>query len=208
MIALIADIHGDLDRLQGVIEAAKERGISRFWCLGDIIGTGGSSVECWRLVQRICEQVIAGNHDMAAAGNCEITRFIDEQQIQAINEAQNYLIGDEQFTQLRPEQVAYMYDYPVRLVHGMPGDPAFGWLAGAGEAYFAFQRCDEPLILCGHTHRPAWCRGADFQRAAAGDEVSMSPGQIIVNPGAVAFGQWAILHLAHGVPQRVEFCSL
>jgi predicted phosphodiesterase len=207
VIALISDIHGHLDRLQRVLEEIDARGISRIWCLGDIIGVGGQSRACWQLVRERCEVVIAGNHDLGVSGRARIESF-PEWAVGAINESANYLLGDEEFCNLPAQRVVYCYDQPVRVVHGAPGDPVWGFIDGAGDAYFAFQRVDEKLIVHGHTHKQAWCQGANFHSSPPAGEIVQIDRQTIINPGAVMRGDWAILHLGGGAPSRAEFCHV
>lgn len=74
-IAVISDVHGNLQALEAVLEDIAARGISRFWCLGDTAGYGANPVECLRLVREHCELVLAGNHDLAVVGDESLTNF-------------------------------------------------------------------------------------------------------------------------------------
>ena len=65
-IALISDIHGNLEALRLVLDDIKERGVERSVCLGDIIGYGPNPCECLDLIMDHCEWALMGNHDFAA----------------------------------------------------------------------------------------------------------------------------------------------
>ncbi len=65
-LAIISDIHGNLDALEVVLEDIKSKGITRICCLGDIIGYGPNPCECLDLVMNHCEFSLMGNHDFAA----------------------------------------------------------------------------------------------------------------------------------------------
>lgn len=63
--AIISDIHSNLEALREVLDDIASRGISRIVCLGDVVGYGPNPVECWRMVDEVCELIIKGNHDQA-----------------------------------------------------------------------------------------------------------------------------------------------
>ena len=66
-IALISDIHGNMDALE-VVLADIDRQIDtakgdQIWCLGDIIGYGPDPVACVDTVAARCKWALMGNHD-------------------------------------------------------------------------------------------------------------------------------------------------
>ena len=62
-IAIISDIHGNLEALKSVLDDIKGRNINRIFCLGDIIAKGTHQQECVDLVKENCEVIIRGNCD-------------------------------------------------------------------------------------------------------------------------------------------------
>jgi len=60
-IAVIADIHGNLEALKEVLKDIKLKGIKEIYCLGDIIGKGYHSKECIDLVLENCSVLLKGN---------------------------------------------------------------------------------------------------------------------------------------------------
>lgn len=64
-IAVISDIHGNLEALRTVLDDIDSRGIERIVCLGDNIGYGPNPRECLDLVISRCEWSLMGNHDYA-----------------------------------------------------------------------------------------------------------------------------------------------
>ena len=63
-VAIVADIHANLEALNVVLEHAASKGIQRLVCLGDIIGYGPNPRECLQLLFR-SEVAIMGNHEEA-----------------------------------------------------------------------------------------------------------------------------------------------
>lgn len=62
-IAIISDIHGNLEALKSTLEDIKKRKVDQIMCLGDIIAKGVHPQECINLVKENCQVVLAGNCD-------------------------------------------------------------------------------------------------------------------------------------------------
>ena len=66
MIAILSDVHANLEALQAVHEDIKARGVKRVFFLGDMIGYGPNPVECLGLIHKHkFEFCLLGNHDRA-----------------------------------------------------------------------------------------------------------------------------------------------
>lgn len=62
-IAIISDIHGNLEALRAVLKDIKHHQIDEIYCLGDLIGKGVHSKECFELVKKNCSIIIRGNSE-------------------------------------------------------------------------------------------------------------------------------------------------
>lgn len=67
-IAIISDIHGNLEALKTVLNDIKERNINHVFCLGDVVLKGANQEECLRLVKECCEVIIKGNCEALLSG--------------------------------------------------------------------------------------------------------------------------------------------
>ncbi len=73
-IAIISDIHGNLEALKTTLDDIRVRSVDETYCLGDIIHKGVHTRECIELVRESCSVVLQGNaddyytqeHDMAS----------------------------------------------------------------------------------------------------------------------------------------------
>ena len=74
-IAILSDVHANLEALSAVLEHARRQRAERFVCLGDVVGYGADPVACLELVLETCSVTVAGNHDLAAAGQLSVRRF-------------------------------------------------------------------------------------------------------------------------------------
>jgi predicted phosphodiesterase len=65
MIAILSDIHGNLEALQAVLQDARNHGVQTCYCLGDVVGYGPNPCECIDLALAF-DVTILGNHDQGA----------------------------------------------------------------------------------------------------------------------------------------------
>lgn len=64
-IAIISDIHGNLEALEAVLKDIAFRKCDKVYCLGDIIGYGPNPNECLDIVKTL-DGCVLGNHDYGA----------------------------------------------------------------------------------------------------------------------------------------------
>ena len=63
-VAVLSDIHGNLEALEAVLEALDRRRVDKLVCVGDLIGYNASPDECVEALRRRDAVAIAGNHDL------------------------------------------------------------------------------------------------------------------------------------------------
>ena len=74
-IAVIADIHANLEALQAVLERIHRLKVDEIVCLGDIVGYNANPNECVDIVRKEKILSVLGNHDACASGLEEPYRF-------------------------------------------------------------------------------------------------------------------------------------
>ncbi|HTP26821.1 MAG TPA: metallophosphoesterase family protein [Anaeromyxobacteraceae bacterium] len=70
-IAILSDIHANLEALQEVEASLARLGADRVVCLGDVVGYGASPNACCTRVRHLCSIAILGNHDAAVSGRMD-----------------------------------------------------------------------------------------------------------------------------------------
>lgn len=120
-IAVISDIHGNLEALKSTLKEIKSRGISRIFCLGDIIHKGAHFHECISLIQENCEIVLKGNCDDYFTRNHNLKEK-DEVERKRIEYNQS-ILNDEEKAYLKSLNICYefyMSGRLIRLFHASP----------------------------------------------------------------------------------------
>ncbi len=159
-VAVISDIHANLEALETVLSSIDEQGIARVVCLGDIIGYGPNPRECLERVMSRCEWSLLGNHDFAAI--YEPTNFNVGAEASAFwSRRQLELDGDRDRRGKRWEFLCSL-NFRQHLdgtlcVHGSPRRPineyvfADDTVTAPTKMRQIFQRIDHTCLV-GHTH--------------------------------------------------------
>ena len=75
MIALISDIHANMEALEAVLREIRRERIGTVVCLGDIVGYNADPAGCIRSLRDADVVCIAGNHDRAVTGQITTEGF-------------------------------------------------------------------------------------------------------------------------------------
>ena len=121
-IAIISDIHGNLEALKETLNDIKKRNVDKIICLGDIIAKGVHSKECVKLIRQKC--------DIVLQGNCDEYFSIDYKNINELNIQEQKRIKWNQ-SLINKEDREYLSNLPfcyefymsgslVRLFHATP----------------------------------------------------------------------------------------
>lgn len=171
-IAVISDIHSNLDAFEAVIADLPTVDITL--CLGDIVGYGPQPNEVVEKVRQLDPAVVlSGNHDYAISTG-EFEGF----------SAHAALAGNWTRKQLRKENLRYLSalspssrlvldGVQTSLFHASPRDPLSEYIypgISQSEVDALLEQSDGKLLLLGHTHMPM---------------VYSSMKGILANPGSV-----------------------
>lgn len=184
-IAILADIHSNLEALEAVLAALRRTRIDQYVCVGDVVGYGADPDACVARVRETCDVVIAGNHDWAVAGRLSM-EFFNTYARDAIAWTR---------TKLSPDDVSWLRDLPIRtdlegiatLVHSTLHNPAaFDYLLTSYDAHLSMAVLELPLCFVGHSHIPITFMekgGLGFTFADVIDLTKVD--KAIVNPGSI-----------------------
>ncbi len=163
-IAIISDIHGNLEALNSVLNDIKERKIDKIICLGDMIAKGTHQQECVELVKNNCDIVLKGNCDEYFTSDIDLSTK-SKQEVDRINWNKNKLTNDN-VNYIR--QLPYCYEFYmsgrlIRLFHAHPQkiDKFAGNIDKIDRLYELFLPSSNTIsdlkadvVIYGHIHTP------------------------------------------------------
>lgn len=153
-VAIISDIHGNLQAFQAVIADIEQQGIRERVCLGDIVGYGAQPAECLELLRaKDFRVMLQGNHDAYVADD-EDPQGTSEEVKQVIRWTRQVLSA-EQREWLRALPLTWQAeDYEV--VHASLHHPEqWGYVTEPGAAAVHFAHQQQRICFIGHSHQPA-----------------------------------------------------
>lgn len=145
MIAIIADIHGNLPALKAVLARIDELGCSSILSLGDVVGYYAQPGECIDVLKARAIPNIMGNHDhyIVSGEGCPRSKVVND-----IIEYQRGIISADQRTWLAGSR-SHVINGSTYFVHGSWQDPIDGYLYKVSEAHFPN---GAERLFAGHTH--------------------------------------------------------
>ncbi len=152
-LALLADIHANLEALRACLTHAENQRVDRVVVMGDIVGYNADPLACIEIVAGLEAKgalVLRGNHDEACLGG--------------LLETMNFLAREAIYwtrAQLGPAERDFLAQLPLstvmdgcRFSHASPAQPElWRYITGPREAGLALDSVGEPLVCVGHVHR-------------------------------------------------------
>lgn len=190
-LAIIADIHSNLEALSAVLDDARSRSVTDFYCLGDVVGYNANPRECLEIVRDIAKSTVCGNHDFYCSHDQSLDDFqphaaavVDWTRRQIDSDGAKWLSGLPFSKKIFPGSFT--------IVHGTLDNPdKWGYVFDSfdAESHFTYQQT--AVCFNGHTHVPLVFekRGSDILRYE-----NPNPGCVVnlafarkyfINPGSV-----------------------
>lgn len=121
-IAIISDIHSNLEALKATLKDIEKRKVDKIICLGDIIAKGVHPKECIKLVRKNCDIVLKGNCDEYFAMEHQDINNMPEQEQKRIKWNQSLITKEDRdyLINLPFCYEFYMSGSLVRLFHATP----------------------------------------------------------------------------------------
>jgi len=238
LTAIISDLHGNVPALEKALADARERGVERYVCLGDVVGYGAQPRECLERVMELCrpapEQAevdadgeldlsvglcLRGNHEEALLGsandfNPRARAAIDwtREELNRGDRASKFALWDY-LDALKPSR----HEGDVMFAHGSPRDPVREYMMPRDiedeeKLTSCFEHMSGNICFVGHSHVPAIYR--DDRRIylpeGSSSPIDLDGHRCIVNVGSVGQPRDGDARLSYAVfdGRRVEFVRL
>jgi predicted phosphodiesterase len=150
--AIIADIHGNLEALQTVLEDCKTQKVTHYACLGDVVGYNANPKECLDIIRDMGMPIVKGNHDEYCSSEQELDGF-NAHAAEAVNWTRK---------QLSEEDRKWLRDFKYlrlvasfTIVHAtLDGPQRWGYVFDKLAAAASFTYQNTAVCFFGHTHVP------------------------------------------------------
>lgn len=184
-IAVLADIHANLEALEAVLIEADKHGAEHFVVLGDMVGYGADPAACLYRLKDIDATCVLGNHDQA---------LVDGRYARSLNSlARGSILISRDL--VPPEHIEHLRKLPLRHVkydaafaHANPIKPE-DWqhLYLHRDVVWCLDRLDWRLAFVGHTHRSGiYCKpGENGVVALTSTTVAVGRHRYLINVGSV-----------------------
>lgn len=150
MLAILTDVHANLEALRTVLADARQHGATSYISLGDHIGFNGDPGACLDLLIPLLNAAVQGNHEAALLQPGLFGVALYDRMIKL------------SAAMLTPEQLDWIAHLPLRcthqgtlMLHAPHQNRHWKRITGTAQAEPLFTEHPQRLILFGHTHRPA-----------------------------------------------------
>jgi predicted phosphodiesterase len=186
-IALLSDVHGNSPAFEAVLADVEEQSVEEVWCLGDLVGYGAQPDRCVELARDHCDFSLAGNHDLVVTGEIPIEDFSSSAATAARWTQET--IQEDSLDYLKRLEPADATREPA-LFHASPRDPVWEYVLSTWQAEECLEEMEARVGAVGHSHVALWFLRDDSGKvtgatAEAGEELDLSAGRWLVNPGGV-----------------------
>ena len=152
-IAILGDIHANIDALNVVLDDCRAQGVEEYLCTGDVVGYNACPRECLEIVRGLGCPVMMGNHDYYV---CTEALNLDDFNPHAA------MVVRWTRDQLSADQLQWLRDLPftlttkgMTLVHSTMDRPEnFGYVFDNLQAAANFMNQKTLVCFHGHTHCP------------------------------------------------------
>ncbi|MEI8312028.1 MAG: metallophosphoesterase family protein [Verrucomicrobiota bacterium] len=151
-LAILSDIHSNLDALEAVMAELDSTGVDNVVCLGDVVGYAAYPDECINRIRQRGWHTVLGNHD-DALDNSWAKEQMNDVANAGIHHAEKQVSGDNR---------AWLESLPMKLSRtheifthaSLDFTEEWPYLADVDTALRHFLKQQIPLCFVGHTHRP------------------------------------------------------
>ena len=212
-LAILSDIHGNLEALEAVLIAIDREGVDQVIVLGDLVGYGPDPVACIYRLREAEAVCVLGNHDQA---------LVDGQRVHELNLVardtilhSREMVGEEELAYIRTAAFRHVEADGV-FSHANPLRPEeWQHLHLLEHVQWCLERLEWRIAFDGHTHYAGiYCRFETQVVPLTSSETAIGRHRYLVNAGSVgqprdgdpraSFALWDV-DAEHVVLHRTEY---
>ena len=182
--AVIADIHGNLDAFQVVLEDARAQKCTHYCCVGDVVGYGGYPKQCLDIVRAMNMPCVKGNHDEYCSSEEDLEGF-NPHAAEAVIWTRKQLTEDDRKWLRDLKYIRLVASFS--MVHATLDQPErWGYVFDKLMAAASFTYQNTGVCFFGHTHVPVAFIRDSVVRGGTYSKFKVEPGRkYFVNVGSV-----------------------
>jgi predicted phosphodiesterase len=182
--AIIADIHGNWEAFQVVLDDIQKQKCTHYACLGDVVGYNANPKECLDLVRKMNIPCVKGNHDEYCSSEQALEGF-NPHAAEAVNWTRKQLTEDDRKWLRDLKYVRMVTNFT--LVHAtLDGPQRWGYVFDKLAAAASFPYQNTQLCFFGHTHVPVAFVRDSMVRGGTYSKFKIEPGKkYFINVGAI-----------------------
>lgn len=182
--AIIADIHGNLDAFEVVLDDIRSQNADHIVCLGDIVGYNARPKECLKIVREMNIPCVKGNHDEYCSSDDTLDGF-NPHAADAVMWTREQLDNEERqwLRDLKYSRMAANFT----MVHATLDAPErWGYVFDKLAAAASFPYQNTQICFFGHTHVPLAFMRDTTVRGGTYSKFKIDPAKkYFINVGAV-----------------------
>jgi predicted phosphodiesterase len=186
-IAIISDVHSNLEALERVLADIKQNGAEKIYCLGDIVGYGPYPKECLDLIRNRAEKIVRGNHEESVLDPGKARAELNQSAFIGVQFSRSKLLPtDLDFLNALPTKEIIESEELV-LAHGSFSEPsAWNYLSEEEDAEEELLHTPTRICVVGHTHSPFVYDSRDGLKEVLPDNLELNKVlKYIINVGSV-----------------------
>lgn len=151
MIAILSDIHSNLEALIIALNSLAGEDISTIYSTGDLVEFPEAANEVIRLLQQNKVKCVMGNNDVAYLEQLDCSDCAPEEKEDSILPTEELTIESLEFLEKLP---AFLSENEFYLVHGLPPDSFLKYIDYQSDTALikAFGSFGQSIAFVGHTH--------------------------------------------------------
>ncbi|MCD6049329.1 MAG: metallophosphoesterase [Verrucomicrobia bacterium] len=182
--AILADIHGNLEALQAVLEDCKAQGATHYACLGDVVGYNANPKECLDIIRGMGMPVVKGNHDEYCSTDTALDGF-NAHAAEAVEWTRQQLSDEDRQWLKDLKYLRLVANFTI--VHATLDVPQrWGYVFDKLAAAASFTYQNTSVCFFGHTHVPVAFIRDTVVRGGTYSKFKVEPGRkYFVNVGSI-----------------------
>ena len=151
MIAILSDIHSNLEALALALETLAKENITDIYCTGDLVEFPKEANEVIRLLQQNKVKCVMGNNDVAYLEQLDCSDCDLEVNGTSQLPTEELILESLEFLENLP---TFLSEDEFYLVHGLPPDSILKYIDYQSDTALtkAFASFSQPIAFVGHTH--------------------------------------------------------